>query len=187
MTRCFSLVFLIALGGCGGAIGSFDDVPPGPDVSAAEWPRLVDTPEPPEVRLTAGNGDRAVQRLAGQRTMLDERRSRADAVAPVSQALASRGQTNLTRTADVGPGIDADDLLARAARLREKRLASTEPTTGDLAARSASARQRNTASQPVLAELRRPVPLRPLEQPVVSQSFEERARRAQQRAARAGG
>lgn len=187
MRRCFPIAFLMALGGCGSTLGSFDDAPAGPDVSAAEWPLLVDTPEPPEGRLTAGNGDRAVQRLAEQRVVVDRRRVQADTVAPVSEVLVSRGQTSLSRTDDGGPGFDADDLLARAARLREKRLEPAPTVSSDLALRSATARERNSVAEPSVVAVRRPVPLRPLESPVVSVSFEERARRAQQRAAQAGG
>ena len=186
MTRYLSIALLFGLGGCGGIIGELEKVPQGPDVSAAPWPRLVDTPEPPEARLTAGSGERALESLTNERTAQDSRQARADAVPPVSQTLVSRGQSNVLRTADAGPGVDADDLLARAALLRERTQASSQPISNDLEARSALIRERSNTAVVAAAPPNRPVPLRPLETPVVSSTFEERARKAQERAKQAG-
>ena len=181
MTRVVILGLVCGLAGCGSTIGAFDGLPAGPDVTESAWPRLVDTPAPPDDRLVAGTGEQAAARLGAQRVQAEARAARANQVAPVSETLAARGKTNLARTGDAGPGFDETDLRARAAPIDD----------GALQARAALVRARTSAPPATSsiitgAQVRRPVPLRPLDTPVVSDSFEERARLARERAARAG-
>ena len=131
---------------------------------------------------------------------------------PVDEAgLLARAAQLQSRTADVQPAVDDADLLARAARVRaQAQIASAPVNEADLQARAALLRQRTSdvaalneadllsrASRsqrgdtapvaPIVQNApvapRPPVPLRPLDTPVVSSSFEERARLARERAA----
>ena len=230
MSRLGVLGLLVGLVGCGSSFGAFDDVPTGNDVSAEPWPRLVDTPEPPEARLTAGTGEQATQRLSGLRSETEQRLARADAVQPVPDSLLARGEASRSRPVNAIPSIDEAGLLARAAQLEARtavpppavddvdllaraaqvqaraQSASSAVDETDLLARAALLRQRTSEqneigedsllargaqaqatgassgqSAPVLP--RPPVPLRPLDVPVVTSSFEERARLARERAA----
>jgi len=186
MAHRVSVAVFLLLAGCGSTIGSFDELPKGADVGDAAWPRLVDTPESPEARLTAGTGEVAAVRLGEQRALLDARRVRADAIPPVSDALQGRGELIASRAADSGSDVDEAALLARADTLRARSQASAVAVDdAGLRARALASRQRGLEPVRPAAAPRTPVPLRPLAQPVVSNSFEERARRAQQRAARA--
>lgn len=255
------LIMIACLSGCGNSIGTLDSLPAGPDVSAAEWPRLVDTPTlPDEELLNTQTGERVIERLDRQGNEVEARRLRADAIPPVSGQLLDRATVSRSRS-DVAsvPAVDEASLLARAAQLRDNAQAtSVQFDERDLLARAARQRQRNSdvahfvdendllaraarqqardadgarfvnendllaraarqqertagislssgdldlrarsqlnqtkasnVSQPSNAvdEPRAPRPLRPLEAPVVSSSFEERARLALQRAAEAG-
>lgn len=192
----FYLCLIVGLSGCGSTIGALDSLPSGPDVGDAAWPRLVDTPEPPEERLTAGNGAGAAERLSVRRSESDERLSRAASVQPVSDTLLTRGEASQSRSGiAAAPAVNEADLLARAEQVRlrsQTDVASINET--DLQARAAQSRIRTALPVPastVTSSLdavgpRLPAPLRPLETPVVSSSFEERARLAQERAKRAG-
>jgi len=234
MTRFSVFGLLIGLAGCGSTIGAFDGLPEGADVKNAPWPRLVDTPEPPEGRLTAGNGVRAFESLTSQRGQSEARLARADTVPPVSDSLLTRGGNIQSRTENTAPpineadlltraerlqarselgasAVDEEDLLARAARLQARSgVAESTVIDTDLQAR-AELQQRRTLQQLPVDEAgllartdhtrrnagpapltnvqaapavpRPPVPLRPLDTPVVSSSFEERARLARERAA----
>ena len=196
MPSRFYLCLLVGLAGCGSTIGALDSLPSGPDVSDAEWPLLIDTPEPPEERLTAGTGGNAVERLSARRTQAGQRLSRAESVPPVSDTLLARGTESQSRSAVASvPAVDEADLLARADLLRQRsqiEVASVNET--DLQARAELNRTRTSLPIPAstvttsldAAGPRVPVPLRALDTPVVSSSFEERARRAQERAKRAG-
>ena len=190
------LGLVLCLAGCGSTIGALDSLPSGPDVSEAAWPRLVDTPEPPEERLTAGTGDRAVQRLGQQRAAADQRLVQAASVQPVSDELLSRGATSQSRSAvAAAPAVDEVGLLARADALRARtQIEVASVNEADLLNRASEIRARTSVPVPAstvtlsgdLSGPRAPVPLRPLDAPVVSSSFEERARLAQQRAKQAG-
>lgn len=193
MKQVGSFVLVLCLAGCGSTIGTLDELPDGPDVSAAEWPRLVDTPEPPEARLIAGTGERAAQRLGVAREQAGIRLASAGAVPPVSDALLSRGAASRARSdGAVAPAVDEAALLARAERLRQ-RTATELPAIDEagLMARAAAMSGRGVASASAavetaaLAPVAAPRPLRPLDAPVVSSGFEARARQAQERARRA--
>lgn len=212
MSRLIVLGLLVGLAGCGSSIGALDGLPSGSDVSDVPWPRLVDTPEPPEARLTAGHGDRAAERLAQQRGAAADRQARAEAVAPVSETLVARGASNQARPVGSVAPVNEADLLARAARLRANADIAPQPleeadllaraellraragalgsvNEPDLLARALRNRQSVGAPTSSLARTvpvspRPPVPLRPLDTPVVSSDFENRARLARERAAR---
>lgn len=172
MVRLVSVAVLLGFAGCGSTIGALDGLPDGPDMSAVEWPRLVDTPEAPEARLTSGAGERAVQNLQAQQASAAARIARAEAVLPVSDALLQRSAASRARTAvPAAPAVDEAGLLARAQEIRVRAVAP-RPTL--------------SVSEAGASPLRRPVPIRPLDTPVVSSNFEERARRARERAARSG-
>ncbi len=161
-------VLALLLAGCGQVVGDLSELPRGADLSDTPWPLLVDTPEPPTDRLLITEGERTAVRLAGLREAADTRLARAQAVPPVSDGLVARGAANQGRTGDAAPPIDEVALLARAEELRRR-------------AQSINA---ESASAPVLPA--RPTPLRPLDAPVVSSGFEERARRALARASAGG-
>lgn len=233
MSRLSVLGLLVGLVGCN-SFGAFEDLPPLSDTSNAAWPRLVDTPEPPEGRLLAGEGDRATERLSGLRGDSQARLARADQVPSVSDSLLARGDASRTRplseappvdeagllaraaelqtrTSDAPSAVNDADLLARAARLQaQAEIASAPVDEADLQARAALLRQRTSdfatlneadllaraarnqqgftapvapIAQNAPASPRPPAPLRPLDTPVVSSSFEERARLARERAA----
>ncbi len=106
--------------------------------------------------------------------------------------LLARAVRQRARNVDNGFRVDESDLLARAARQRE-RTVNAAPADGkdDLRARSLLAQSKAgniaPASPPANdASPRAPRPLRPLDSPVISSSFEERARRARLRASEAG-
>jgi len=211
MSRLSVLGLLVCLAGCGSSIGALDGLPSGSDVSDVPWPRLVDTPEPPEERLTAGNGTLAEARLSERRGESAVRLARAGSVDPVSDSLLARGVANRTRPIGAVSSVDEAALLARAERLQERsQIAPSDVDEADLLARAALIRQRASrlgsvdeaslavgpasieqgsynSRAPLLsggpAAPRAPVPLRPLDAPVVSSSFEERARLARERAA----
>lgn len=136
----------------------------------------------------------------------------ANVVPPVDEAaLLERAARLQERTQRAPVDIDDSDLLARAARAEERtRVAPSEVNEVDLLGRAEVLRQRaadvnavnetellaragrsqqnaNGAAVPVVSQSpvapRAPVPLRPLDTPVVSSSFEERARLARERAA----
>ena len=133
-------------------------------------------------------------------------------VPPVDEVgLFARAAQLQARTTDAPPAVDDSDLLARAARLQaqaqfaaapvdeaglEARAALLRQRTSDLAtvneadllSRSARNQQGFVAPVAPLVQTappapRQPAPLRPLDTPVVSSSFEERARLARERAA----
>jgi len=162
-------VLVLLLSGCGQVVGDLAELPRGADVGDAPWPLLVDTPEPPANRLMAEDGERTATRLAALRETADGRLARAQAVPPVADDLLVRGAANQGRTSDAAPTFDEAGLLARAERLRQRAVEADAMTAPVAAIRPA-----------------RPVPLRPLDAPVVSLSFEERARRALARASAGG-
>lgn len=151
------------LAGCGSTIGQFDDLPVVELDEETPWPRLVDTPEPPEARLTAGTGGAALVRLNEGKTASVQRKLRAEQVQPVPDALADR--TALAQTRSAAPmTVIRDDTLAARAALSQERTAPSAPA-------APIAIPRNPGS-------------RTLDTPVLSADFDERARRALERAAR---
>jgi len=234
MSRLSVLGLLFGLAGCGGTFGAFDGLPASSDVSNVPWPRLVDTPEPPEERLTAGTGEQATERLNALRGQSEGRLARANQILPVTDSLLVRADANRSRPESTVPPVDEAGLLARAEQLQARtavaphavddadllaraaqvqarsQVASSDVNETDLLARAALLRQRTaelgtvneaellaraignrpatrTLATPVAQSSptapRPPVPLRPLDTPVVSSSFEERARLARERAA----
>lgn len=234
------LIVTVGLSGCGSSITALDSLPAGPDVSSAQWPRLIDTPAlPAEELLSVQTGEQVIERLDRQGDEVESRRQRAEAILPVSEqltarAIASRSRSDAAplpavdeasllaraaqsrentqgtsvqvnerdllaravlqraRNLDSGFRVDESDLLARAAEQRERTInAALADEKDDMRARSLLAQSKAgniaPASPPANdASPHAPQPLRPLDSPVVSSSFEERARRARLRASEAG-
>lgn len=140
------LVMIVGFSGCGSSIAALDSLPAGPDVSAAEWPRLVDTPAlPDEELLNTQTGERVIERLARQGNEVEARRLRADAVPPVSGQLLDRATVSRFRSdAAPIPAVDEASLLARAAQSRgNTQVTSIQFDESDLLARAARQRDRS--------------------------------------------
>ncbi len=141
------LIMIVGLSGCGSSITALDSLPKGPDVSSAEWPRLIDTPAlPAEELLNTQTGERVIERLDRQGNEIEARRLRADSVLPVSEQLTARAIASRSRSdAAANPAVDEASLLARAAQSREStRVTSAQFDERDLLARAARQRERNT-------------------------------------------
>lgn len=181
----FMAVFQAAA--CGGTIGQFDSLPAIPVDQNAPWPRLVDTPEPPEARLTAGTGKAALSQLTDQRMTSAERSEAVRATPSVPDTLRERVSVADSRRSVPAPPVDAAALSLRADEARRRADTAGEPVNSEaLIAFAETQRNRKSAAGTAFQDAPAAVPSgnRALG-PAVSPDFEDAARRALDRAAKA--
>ena len=211
--RCLALLLAAALPACGGSIAAIDGLPDIAVDESAPYPRLVDVPEPPEARLTAGTGEVVLARLNESADDAATRREAAIRATAVLPDLGPAGSEARARAATPPEPID-DTLLARAAQARARPPAP--PVDDALLARARAVRARAaTPAAPIDERLlerrprpappepvaaaprpapttqastpaRRPAPVPPRTGDVLEDGFERKAREALERARRQG-
>lgn len=160
-------VALLLFAACGRTIGKLDSLPDIPVAETAPWPRLVDTPQPPEARLTAGTGGAVLTTLTERNAVIQGRQQTVRSVSPAPDSLRDRVAQAEARRVAAGSAVDEQALASRGAAARQRAAAPKESFL-------------ETGSSPAPAETRQRT-----SQPAVSPDFEAAARRALERAERA--
>lgn len=114
-------VCLVLMTGCGGEFARIDGLPATRDVSDVPWPRLVDTPAPPQNALLPETGTAALATLNRTRQSVVARTALPGPQRVAVAELDGRVARIRQQSAVTVPGVDADDLAARSARLAQGR------------------------------------------------------------------
>lgn len=149
LARCVVTGFLlVGLVGCGSQFAEIEGLPAQRVSSDTPWPRLIDTPAPPQDRLLATTGPRTLAALSTEGEAARDRRDAVPLPQSVGNELTARAVQLAERAEMLTAGVDRVALIQRAETLnaREAQAVGGQVDGDALARRGRELNARNAAA-----------------------------------------